>query len=54
MILNVCQYVQEYLVRFNKPRALSIYDEMMQNKRKQKEQLEEEQKALEAKEQVIK
>lgn len=52
MVLNLCQHVQEFLVRYNTPSATSVYDEMIQYKLKQQEQLEAVQKALEAKQEV--
>ncbi|XP_028967495.1 eIF-2-alpha kinase GCN2 [Galendromus occidentalis] len=48
MVLNLCQHVQEFLVPFNMP-TVSIYDEMIQNKRKLQEERELKQKTLQAK-----
>lgn len=52
MVLNLCQFVQEFLVPFNTP-SVSIYDEMIQNKRKLQEERELKQKTLQAKQEVF-
>ena len=50
MILDLCQYVQNFLHAHNKPQFKSFYEEMMSNKQKQEEKIaKEHQKKMEIK-----